>query len=49
MTIQEAIRILETKKKQPFTDYYVGEAYQMAINALKREMEKQKKEDEVQN
>lgn len=48
MTITEAIRILETKKKQPFTDYYVGEAYQMGIEALNRELEEQKKEDEVQ-
>lgn len=43
MTVQEAIRILEAKKKQPFTYYYVSEAYQMAIDALKKELKGQEK------
>ena len=35
MTITEAIRILENRKKQPFISYNQQEAFQMAINALK--------------
>ena len=48
MTVQEAIRILENRKKQPFISYQQQEAFQMGIEALKRELEEQKKEDEVQ-
>ena len=48
MTITEAIRILENRKEQPFISYQQQEAFQMGIEALKRELEEQKKEDEVQ-
>lgn len=41
MTIQEAIRILENRKKQPFITYNQQEAFQMAINALRKEQEEQ--------
>jgi len=41
MTIQEAIRILENRKKQPFITYNQQEAFQMAINALRKEQEEE--------
>jgi len=41
MTITEAIKILENRKKQPFISYQQQEAFQMAINALKKELEDQ--------
>jgi len=41
MTIQEAIKILENRKKQPFITYNQQEAFQMGINALKKEQEEQ--------
>ena len=39
MTIEEAIKILENRKKQPFISYQQKEAFQMGINALKKEQE----------
>ena len=41
MTITEAIKILENRKKQPFISYQQQEAFQMAINALKKEQEEE--------
>lgn len=41
MTIQEAIKILENRKKQPFITYNQQEAFQMAINALRKEQEEE--------
>ena len=41
MTITEAIKILENRKKQPFISYQQKEAFQMGINALKKEQEAQ--------
>ena len=41
MTITEAIKILENRKKQPFISYQQKEAFQMGINALKKEQEEE--------
>jgi len=46
MTIQEAIRILENRKKQPFISYQQQEAFQMGIDALKKELKDQDGENE---
>lgn len=42
MTNREAIRLLKTKKGQPSTDYQLGEALQMAIAALEKQIPKRK-------
>lgn len=38
MTIEEAIRILENRKKQPFISYQQQEAFQMGIDALEKQI-----------
>lgn len=46
MTIKEAIKILENRKKQPFITYNQQEAFQMGIDALKKELKGQDGENE---
>lgn len=46
MKIEEAIKILESRKKQPFISYQQQEAFQMGINALKKELKDQEGENE---
>lgn len=39
MTDEKAIRLLETKKRQPSTDWQMAEAYDVAIRAIKNNVE----------